>query len=75
NKDNTVYGRRTGFPDASGTWRGSSEDMSITSAFPASAAPLDKLTGKWMIKKTTLSSVNSTRTEGGITYELNLVKK
>jgi hypothetical protein len=75
NKDGTVYGKSAGQPDASGTWKGNSEDLSITSAFPNGPSPLDKLTGKWMITKTTMSSVKSNRVQGSTTYYLDLIKK
>lgn len=75
NRDETVLGRRTGQPDAQGTWRGDAASMTITSSFPNGPAPLNKLTGVWNITKTTLSSVKATRTAGGVVYNLDLVKK
>jgi hypothetical protein len=75
NRDGSVLGQKSGEPDAVGNWKGNSDDMSITSSFPSGPAPLDKLTGKWMITKTTLSSVKSNRVAGSITYNLDLVKK
>lgn len=75
NKDLTVYGRITGQPDAAGTWKGDAAAMTITSSFPNGPAPLTKLTGVWNITKTTLTSVKSTRTENGVTYNLDLLKK
>jgi hypothetical protein len=75
NRDETVFGRKTGAPDAVGTWKGSAAAMTITSNFPSGPTPLDKLNGVWNITKTTLSSVKSTRTENGVTYFLDLQKK
>lgn len=75
NKDLTVYGRIAGQPDAGGTWKGDASAMTITSSFPNGPAPLNKLTGIWNITKTTLTSVKSTRTENGVTYNLDLQKK
>lgn len=75
NKDLTVFGRKTGQADAAGTWKGDATAMTITSGFPNGPAPLTKLTGVWNITKTTLTSVKSSRTENGITYNLDLLKK
>ncbi len=75
NKDETVHGIKTGAPDALGTWKGDANSMTITSSFPNGPVPLNKLTGVWHITKTTLSSVKATRTEGGMVYYLDLVKK
>ena len=75
NRDESVLGRKTGAPDAVGTWKGSAAAMTITSNFPSGPAPLDKLNGVWNITKTTLSTVKSTRTENGVTYFLDLQKK
>jgi hypothetical protein len=75
NRDETVLGRRTGQPDAQGTWRGDAGSMTITSSFPNGPNPLNKLTGVWNITKTTLSSVKATRTNNGVVYNLDLSKK
>jgi hypothetical protein len=75
NRDESVLGRKAGASDAVGTWKGSAENMTITSSFPTGPAPLDKLTGVWNITKTTLTTVKSTRSENGITYFLDLQKK
>ncbi|HSC52464.1 MAG TPA: hypothetical protein VLC98_02515 [Phnomibacter sp.] len=75
NRDESVYGRKAGSPDAVGTWKGDAAAMTITSSFPLGTEPLTKLTGVWNITKTTMSSVKSTRTEGGVTYFLELQKK
>lgn len=75
NRDLSVFGRKAGQPDAVGTWQGDAAAMTITSAFPAGPAPLNKLTGVWNITRTTLSSVRATRTEGGTILNLELQKK
>jgi hypothetical protein len=75
NKDESVFGQRTGFTDATGTWKGDAGTMTITSSFPSGPAPLDKLTGVWNITRTTLSSVKATRTAGGVVFNLDLQKK
>lgn len=75
NRDESVLGRKTGSPDAVGSWRGSAEAMTITSNFPSGPTPLEKLNGVWNITKTTLSTVKSTRTVNGVTYFLDLQKK
>lgn len=75
NKDETVFGKKTGEPDAVGTWRGNATSMTITAGFPNGPAPLNKLTGVWLITKTTLTTVTATRTDGSTTYNLSLASK
>lgn len=75
NRDETVFGKKTGEPDAIGTWKGNATSMTITAAFPSGPAPLNKLTGVWLITRTTLTSVTANRTEGSVTYYLSLSSK
>jgi hypothetical protein len=75
NRDETVFGKRTGQPDAMGTWKGDANSMTITAGFPSGPAPLNKLTGVWLITRTTLTSVTATRTEAGVVYNLSLASK
>lgn len=75
NRDETVFGKRTGQPDAVGTWRGDANSMTITAGFPSGPAPLNKLTGVWTITRTTLTTVTATRSEGSVVYNLSLVSK
>jgi hypothetical protein len=75
NKDKSVLGKKAGAPDAVGSWVGSAETMSITSAFPNGPEPLTKLTGVWQVTKSTLTTVNSTREANGKIYYLNLKSK
>ena len=76
NEDESVFGRKSGLPDAVGTWRGDAATMTITSNFPSGPTPLEKFNGVWQITKTTLSSVKATRTgTSGISYTLELIKK
>jgi hypothetical protein len=75
NKNETVFGKRTGQPDAMGTWKGDANSMTITAGFPSGPEPLNKLTGVWLITRTTLTTVTATRTEAGVVYNLSLASK
>ena len=75
NKDGSVWGQKTGVVNEVGTWAGNSDAQTITSFFPNSPHPCNKLNGVWQIQKTTLSSVTANRFEGSTEYKLYLVKK
>jgi hypothetical protein len=75
NKDGSVYGRKTGASDEIGTWRPDANAQTISSNFPNSPHPCNKLNGLWQIQKTTLNSVQANRFDAGVEYKLSLVKK
>ena len=75
NKDNTVFGMRTGMANDVGSWAGDATAKTIVSNFPGAADPLKKLNGTWVIFYNTFSVVKARREENGVTLELNLGAK
>lgn len=72
-----VYAILDGVTQATGTWQGSEQTQSITSAFPTEGEPLNKLNGMWLISNTKSKPwrVFSYRTQDGIDFKLDLQEK
>jgi hypothetical protein len=73
NDDGSVLGDN-GSTSASGTWIGDVSDYSITSEFPGSGDPFQKLNGRWVIKDSGLTFVKADFRTTGATMHLHLVK-
>ena len=73
NEDGSVVGDN-GSTSASGTWVGEVSDYSITSEFPGSGDPFQKLNGHWKIKDSGLTFVKADLQANGTTMHLHLVK-
>jgi hypothetical protein len=73
NDDGSVTGDN-GSTSASGTWIGEVSDYSITSQFPGSGDPFQKLDGHWVIKDSGLTFVKADLNASGATMHLHLVK-
>lgn len=75
NEDGSVYGMRTGLPNAVGTWTASAATMTIQSNFPTETGILKKLNGTFTITNSSLSDVSAHRFEGTVELKLHLIKK
>jgi len=60
-----------------GTWAGNASNWTFTSAFNTTPpAPLDKLAGTWTVTRAVSTNKGSfSKTEGSITYTMDLTKK
>lgn len=58
-----------------GTWVGDASAMTISSNFPGSGVPLNRLNGLWKITDNDWVYVHATMTTGGVTNTLKLHKK
>jgi hypothetical protein len=76
-KDWTVDAINNGTFEAKGKWLGSQEKQSITSEFSSVGAPLNKLTGEWIVTNTKSKPwrVYSHRFVNGIEYFLDLQER
>ena len=66
---------KSGQTTVTGTWSADPTDRTITSSFPPGIDLLQKFNGTWNIDKTTMSSVDASRSSGGVSYKLSLRKK
>ena len=76
-KSGQVDAVKDGVTQASGTWEGSESNQSITSEFPSSGYPFNKLTGVWIVTNTKSKPwrVFSHRFEGSKELVLDLQEK
>lgn len=73
-KSGTVTGTRNAI-SSSGTWSGSTASRSISSNFPSSGAPLNKLNGTWLIIDAGPNYVKANATIAAANCSIYLYKK
>lgn len=71
NKDGSVNAIKNGTTEATGTWQGSEAGESISSNFPGSTYPINKLNGVWVVFNTDLSPKLVDATYNSDTLRLN----
>lgn len=71
-RNGQVAARQSGQPDVVGTWNPIVENLSIQSAFNGAGLPLTRFNGTWSINRTTMTTVEASREEGGVLYRLGL---
>ncbi len=74
-RDWKVTAIKSGQLEVNGTWSANSSAQTITSNFPQGIDLLQKFNGTWNIDKTTMASVDASRTTNGVAYQLSLRKK
>jgi hypothetical protein len=75
--DGTFTCSKAGETTATGTWVGNASDWTFTITFTNTpTSPVEKLGGKWTVTRAVSTDKGSyAKTEGGVTYELEMTKK
>lgn len=73
----TFTSTKTGEPTVNGTWAGNASNWTFTITYNTTPpVPLTKLAGVWTVTRAVSTDKGSyAKTEGGITYELDMTKK
>lgn len=73
----TSLGTKTGQSNVTGLWSGNSSNFTFTTSFTSAApAPLPKAAGTWTVTFVgSASKGRYTRTDGGVTFNMEMTKK
>ena len=74
NENETMDASSPGSLKASGSWRGDTDALTISTNFPGAANPLLRTNGTWKINSTTETTVNATQVGGSAARTMKLVK-
>lgn len=70
----TVDAIKNNVTEKTGTWDGSSSNMTTQANFPGATTPLNLINGTWQIDRSGWTYVEATQISGGVTKKMRLDK-